>query len=64
MKFSVTTPIGVPQKKLGWHQQKKTKKNITSSQPRRLIFGIQPYLTQLNEIRKNNTAWGAIKKNK
>jgi hypothetical protein len=27
-----------------------------------MIFGIQPYLTQLNEIRKNNTDWGAIKK--
>jgi hypothetical protein len=32
------------------------------SQPRTLIFGIQPYLTQLDEILKNNTNWGAIKK--
>ena len=40
----------------------KKKKNITSSQPRKLIFGIQPYLTQLDKIRKNNTDWGAIKK--
>jgi hypothetical protein len=46
--------IGVPSKK---------KKKITSSQPRKLIIGIQPYLTQLDEILKNNTDWGAIKKN-
>ena len=38
---------------------KKNKKN-TSSQPRKLILGIQPYLTQLDEISKNNTDWGAI----
>ena len=41
---------------------KKNKKKNTSSQPRKLILGIQPYLTQLDEIRKNNTDWGAIKK--
>jgi hypothetical protein len=41
---------------------KKNKKNITSSQPRKLIFGIQPYLTQLDEIRKNNTNWVPSKK--
>jgi hypothetical protein len=43
-----------------WGPIKKNKKNITSSQPRKLIFGIQPYLTQLDEICKNNTDWGAI----
>ena len=43
-------------------KKKKKKKKITSSQPRKLIFGIQPYLTQLDEILKNNTDWGAIKK--
>jgi hypothetical protein len=37
-------------------------KNIPSSQPRKLIFGIQPYLTQLDEIYKNNTNWGTVKK--
>ena len=42
--------------------KQKKQKNITSSQPRKLIFGIQPYLTQLDEIRKNNTNWGTIKK--
>jgi hypothetical protein len=42
--------------------KKKKKKKITSSQPRKLIFGIKPYLTQLHEIIKNNTNWGAIKK--
>jgi hypothetical protein len=47
--------IGVPSKK---------KKKITSSQPGKLIFGIQPYLTQLGKICKNNTNWGAIKKKK
>jgi hypothetical protein len=46
--------IGVP--------SKKQKLKITSSQPRKLIFGIQPYLTQLDEILKNNTNWDAIKK--
>ena len=45
--------IGVPSKKI---------KKITSSQPRKLIFGIQPYLTQLDEIHTNNTDWGAKKK--
>ena len=35
---------------------------MTYSQPRKLIFGIQPYLTQLDQICKNNTDWGAIKK--
>jgi hypothetical protein len=44
--------------------KKKIKKYIKSSQPRKLIFGIQPSLTQRDEIRKNNTNWGAIKKNK
>ena len=43
--------IGVPSKKI---------KKITSSQPKKLIFGIQPYLTQLDEIHTNNTDWGAI----
>jgi hypothetical protein len=42
--------------------KKKKKKNIPSSQPRKLIFVIQPYLTQLDEISKNNTNWGTIKK--
>jgi hypothetical protein len=42
----------------GCHQ--KNNRNITSSQPRKLIFVIQPYLTQLDDIRKNNTNWGAI----
>ena len=37
------------------------KNQITSSQPRKLIFGIQPYLTQLDEIHTNNTDWGAKK---
>jgi hypothetical protein len=60
MKFSKTTPIGVLSKKIGVPSKKK--KNITSSQPRKLIFGIQPYLTHLDEICKNNTDWGAIKK--
>ena len=49
------------QKKISGCHPKKIK-NITSSQPRKLIFGIKPYLTQLDEIRKNNTDWGAIKK--
>jgi hypothetical protein len=50
-------------KKISGCHQKKIKKNITSSQPRKLIFGIQPYLTQLDEIRENNINWGTIKKN-
>ena len=50
------------QKKISGCHQKKIKKNITSSQPRKLIFGIQPYLTQLDEIHTNNTDWGAKKK--
>jgi hypothetical protein len=37
---------------------KKNKKIITSSQPMKLIFGVQPYLTQLDEIRKNNNPIG------
>jgi hypothetical protein len=40
----------------------KKKKNITSSQPRKLIFGIQPYLTQLDEIRKKKQPIGAQSK--
>jgi hypothetical protein len=59
MIFSKTTPIGAHKKN---HRGAIKKKNITSSQPRKLIFGIQPCSTQLNEIRKNNTDWGAIKK--
>ena len=51
MKY-VKKNIGVPSKK----------NQITSSQPRKLIFGIQPYLTQLDEIHTNNTDWGAKKK--
>jgi hypothetical protein len=51
----------MPKKILGC-RQKKIKKIITSSQPRKLIFSIQPYLTNLDEIRKNNTDWGAIRK--
>jgi hypothetical protein len=62
MQFSKTTPIGVPYKKKSGHHQKKNSKKTTSSQPRKLIFGIQPYLTQLDEIRKKNTDWGTIKK--
>jgi hypothetical protein len=49
-------------KKKYWGAIKKNQKKITSSQPRKLIFGIQPNLTQLDEIRKNNTNRGAIKK--
>jgi hypothetical protein len=33
----------------------------TSRQPRKLIFGLKPILTQLDEIFKNNKNWGAIK---
>jgi hypothetical protein len=62
MKFSKTTPIGMPSTTKKRGAIKKKKKNIASSQPRKLIFGIQPYLTQLDEIRKSNTDWGAIKK--
>ena len=46
--------IGVPSKKL----------LTTSRQPRKLIFGVQHYLTQLDEICKNNNDWGAINKTK
>jgi ribosomal protein S17E len=42
--------------------QKNKQKITTSRQSKKLIFGIPPYLTQLNEICKNNTDWGAIKK--
>jgi hypothetical protein len=42
--------------------QKKYKKLTTSRQPKKLIFGIPPYLTKLNEICKNNNYWGAIQK--
>jgi hypothetical protein len=54
--------LGCNQKNNQGAIEKKEEKNITSSQPRKLIFGIQLYLTQLDEIRKNNTDWGAIKK--
>jgi hypothetical protein len=47
-----------------WDAIKKKSKKYTSSQPRKLIFGIQPYLTQLDEMSKNNTNWGAIQKMK
>ena len=40
--------------------KKNQKKSTTSRQPRKLIFGIQPYLTQLYEICKKNSDWGAI----
>jgi hypothetical protein len=50
------------QKKISGCHQKKNKKNITSSQPRKLIFSIQPYLTQLDNICKNIIDWGAIQK--
>jgi hypothetical protein len=44
--------------------KKNKKKYITSSHPRKLIFGIQPYLTQQDKICKNDTDWDAIKKKK
>jgi hypothetical protein len=49
-------------KKIMECHKKKHQIIITSSQPTKLIFGVQPYLTQLDEIRKNNNDLGAIKK--
>ena len=41
---------------------KKIYKNLTTSrQPRKLIFSIEPYLTQLDEICQKNTDWGTVK---
>jgi hypothetical protein len=47
-------------KKVGVQYKQKIKKLTTSRQPKKLIFGIPPYLTQLNEICKNNTDWSAM----
>ena len=49
-------------KKVGVQYKQKIKKLTTSRQPKKLIFGIPPYLTQLNEICKNNTDWSAMNK--
>jgi hypothetical protein len=47
-------------KEISGCHQKKNQKKITSIQPRKLIFGIQPYLTQLDEILKTTPI--AVKK--
>jgi hypothetical protein len=41
---------------------KKKSGNITKQKMKKMYIGISPYLTQLNEICKNNTDWGAIQK--